>query len=50
MKTNHVSKSEFKSGGRGRVGGSAVIVLDTHALVWWVGGDSALSKKSQGCD
>jgi PIN domain nuclease of toxin-antitoxin system len=24
-----------------------VIVLDTHALVWWVNGDDALSKKAK---
>jgi len=24
-----------------------VIVLDTHALVWWVAGDSTLSKKAK---
>ena len=24
-----------------------MIVLDTHALVWWVSGDSALSKKAK---
>ncbi|WP_206952155.1 type II toxin-antitoxin system VapC family toxin [Trinickia acidisoli] len=24
-----------------------MIVLDTHALVWWVNGDSALSKKAK---
>jgi len=24
-----------------------VIVLDTHALVWWVAGDAALSKKAK---
>jgi PIN domain nuclease of toxin-antitoxin system len=29
------------------VGGGAVIVLDTHTLVWWVAGDPALSKKAK---
>lgn len=24
-----------------------MIVLDTHALIWWVSGDSALSKKAK---
>ncbi len=24
-----------------------MIVLDTHALVWWVGGDESLSKKAK---
>jgi PIN domain nuclease of toxin-antitoxin system len=29
------------------VGGGAVIVLDTHVLVWWVTGESTLSKKAK---
>ena len=29
------------------MGSSVVIVLDTHALVWWVTGDAALSKKAK---
>jgi PIN domain nuclease of toxin-antitoxin system len=29
------------------LGGGAVIVLDTHALVWWVSGDSTLSRKAK---
>jgi PIN domain nuclease of toxin-antitoxin system len=29
------------------VGGGAVIVLDTHALVWWVTADPNLSKKAK---
>ncbi len=29
------------------MGGRAVIVLDTHALVWWVSGDPTLSKKAK---
>ncbi|SDH34650.1 PIN domain nuclease, a component of toxin-antitoxin system (PIN domain) [Paraburkholderia phenazinium] len=29
------------------MGGGAVIVLDTHTLVWWVAGDPALSKKAK---
>jgi PIN domain nuclease of toxin-antitoxin system len=29
------------------VGGNAVIVLDTHTLVWWVTGDPTLSKKAK---
>jgi PIN domain nuclease of toxin-antitoxin system len=29
------------------VGGNAVIVLDTHTLVWWVNGDESLSKKAK---
>jgi PIN domain nuclease of toxin-antitoxin system len=29
------------------VGGGAVIVLDTHTLVWWVSGDPTLSKKAK---
>jgi PIN domain nuclease of toxin-antitoxin system len=29
------------------VGGGAVIVLDTHTLVWWVAGDPTLSKKAK---
>ena len=29
------------------MGSIVVIVLDTHALVWWVTGDAALSKKAK---
>ena len=29
------------------MGGGAVIVLDTHALVWWVSGDETLSEKAK---
>jgi PIN domain nuclease of toxin-antitoxin system len=29
------------------MGGGSVIVLDTHALVWWVTGDPALSTKAK---
>jgi len=29
------------------MGGGAVIVLDTHALVWWVTGDTSLSKRAK---
>jgi PIN domain nuclease of toxin-antitoxin system len=29
------------------VGGNKVIVLDTHALVWWANGDEALSTKAK---
>jgi PIN domain nuclease of toxin-antitoxin system len=29
------------------VGGGAVIVLDTHALVWWVTGDGTLSRRAK---
>ena len=29
------------------MGGSKLIVLDTHALVWWVTGDPMLSKKAK---
>jgi PIN domain nuclease of toxin-antitoxin system len=29
------------------VGGGAVIVLDTHTLVWWVASDPTLSKKAK---
>lgn len=29
------------------MGGGPVIVLDTHALVWWVNGDDLLGKKAR---
>jgi PIN domain nuclease of toxin-antitoxin system len=29
------------------MGGGPVIVLDTHALVWWVTGDTSLSKRAK---
>nr|WP_246542132.1 type II toxin-antitoxin system VapC family toxin [Collimonas antrihumi] len=29
------------------MGGSSVIVLDTHTLVWWVTGDPTLSKRAK---
>jgi PIN domain nuclease of toxin-antitoxin system len=29
------------------MGGGAVIVLDTHTLVWWVSGDPLLSKRAR---
>jgi|SRR5450631_1151092 PIN domain nuclease of toxin-antitoxin system len=29
------------------MGGGSMIVLDTHALVWWVTGDTSLSKKAK---
>ena len=29
------------------MGGGAVIVLDTHTLIWWVTNDAALSKKAK---
>jgi PIN domain nuclease of toxin-antitoxin system len=29
------------------LGGGAVIVLDTHTLIWWVTNDAALSKKAK---
>jgi PIN domain nuclease of toxin-antitoxin system len=29
------------------MGSRAMIVLDTHALVWWIAGDATLSKKAK---